>query len=184
MKVLIILAHPNLESSRLNRTLFDKVQSETNITTHDIYQEYPDWKIDISREQTLLSQHERIVFQFPLYWYSTPPLLKKYVDDVFEYGWAFGEGGWKLKGKQFMVATTLGVHPDVYRAGGMGQFTLSELLRPLQATAVFCEMLYLPAFAVGGELSDDALASQAEAYLEAVKMLRPRGTTLPKELTS
>ncbi|MEM9444632.1 MAG: NAD(P)H-dependent oxidoreductase [Verrucomicrobiota bacterium] len=184
MKVLIIVAHPDLENSRLNRSLIEKVQSEKSITTHLLYKEYLDWKIDVTREQELLSQHDRIVLQFPLYWYSTPPLLKKYMDDVLEYGWAFGEGGGKLKGKQLMVATTLGVHPDVYRAGGIGQFTLSELLRPLQATASFCGMIYLPAYAIGGDLSDEALSSRAEEYLEAVQCLRPRGTTLPKELAT
>ncbi|MEM1157965.1 MAG: NAD(P)H-dependent oxidoreductase [Verrucomicrobiota bacterium] len=180
MKALIIAAHPDLESSRINRTLLDRVQNQPDITVHSLYSAYPDWKIDVKREQGLLLAHDRIVFQFPLYWYSTPPLLKKWQDDVLEYGWAFAEGGDNLKGKQFMLATSIGVHPDCYRAGAIGEFTLSEILRPLQATAVFCQMTYLPAFITGGELDDAQLATRADEYLATLQTERPRGTTLPK----
>ena len=180
MKVLIIAAHPDLENSRINRTLLERVQHEPDITVHPLYATYPDWTIDVKREQELLLAHDRIVFQFPLFWYSTPPLLKKWQDDVLEYGWAFAEGGDKLQGKQFMLATSIGVHPDCYRAGAIGEFTLSEILRPLQATAVFCQMIYLPAFVTGGEVTDAELSQRAEEYLETLKTARLRGTTLPK----
>ncbi|WP_396125955.1 NAD(P)H-dependent oxidoreductase [Brevibacillus laterosporus] len=25
----------------------------------------------------------------PFYWYSSPPLLKKWLDDIFTHGWAY-----------------------------------------------------------------------------------------------
>lgn len=78
MKILVILAHPDLSTSRLNRRLHDAIKDIDHITVNNIYQSYPDWQIDVQREQDLLSQHDRVIFQFPLYWYSTPPLLKKW----------------------------------------------------------------------------------------------------------
>ena len=41
------------------------------------------------------SFHDVVIFQFPLFWYSTPPILKQWQDIVLEYGWAYGEGGTK-----------------------------------------------------------------------------------------
>ena len=36
----------------------------------------PNWEFNIEEEQKLLVEHDRYIFQFPLYWYSSPPLLK------------------------------------------------------------------------------------------------------------
>nr|WP_260506727.1 NAD(P)H-dependent oxidoreductase [Brevibacillus brevis] len=69
------------------------LQYPNDITIHEIYKEYPDWNIDVPREQQLLEAYDHVIFQFPLYWYSYPPLLKKWFDDVFAYGWAYGSNG-------------------------------------------------------------------------------------------
>lgn len=175
MKVLVILAHPQLSSSRINARLYTALRDSEEVTVHQIYEEYPDWKIDVSREQDLLGSHDRIVFQFPLYWYSTPPLLKKWQDDVLTYGWAYGQGGDNLRGKQFLIATSIGGHPEVYRAGGRNHFTISELLRPLQATANICGMHYLPTFVTGGHLDDPGLGEAAADYLRVLTDPSPRG---------
>lgn len=76
MNILVVAAHPNLENSRANRALLDAIQGIENVHVHDLYKEYPNWHIDVKREQELLLGYERIVFQFPFYWYSCPPLLK------------------------------------------------------------------------------------------------------------
>ena len=76
-KTLIILAHPNMADSRLNKALIEAIKDEPHITIHDIYAHYKTAEnIDVKKEQELLISHERIVFQFPLYWFSTPGLLK------------------------------------------------------------------------------------------------------------
>ncbi|MEM6820432.1 MAG: NAD(P)H-dependent oxidoreductase [Verrucomicrobiota bacterium] len=175
MNVLVILAHPDIDSSRSNRHLLLELEKHPNLSVNSIYKNYSDWKIDVTREQELLAKHDRIVFQFPLYWYSTPPLLKKWQDDVLTYGWAYGDGGDQLKGKELLIATSIGGHPDVYRAGGRNQFTLSEILRPLQATANICGMRYLPAFVVGGHLDEAGLTTRAKEYIEYISDPKPRG---------
>ncbi len=175
LKILVILAHPDLTKSRANARLHGAIASVGAITTHPLYTAYPDWRIDIAREQELLLAHQRIVFQFPLYWYSTPPLLKKWQDDVLTYGWAYGAGATALQGKELMIATTIGGHPDVYRAGGRNHFTISEILRPLQATANICGMRYLPPYVVGGHLNDEELTATAQDYATYLQNPRPRG---------
>lgn len=175
MRVLTIVAHPDLGRSRMNARLLQALAPSDAVTVHRLYDEYPSWAFDVEREQRLLEGHERLVFQFPLYWYSTPPLLKKWQDDVLTFGWAYGKGGDRLHGKELLVATTIGGHPEVYRAGARNQFTISEILRPLQATANICGMRYLPPFVVGGHLDDEGLASMADEYAAYVQDPKPRG---------
>jgi len=75
------------------------------------------------------------VFQFPFYWYSTPPMLKRWQDDVLVFGWAYGPGGTKLAGKTLQLVLTAGGPESVYRHGGYNLYPVRELLRPLEVTA-------------------------------------------------
>ena len=92
-RVLILFAHPALQKSRVNRRLVAAVQNLENVTINDLYEEYPDFSIDVKREQALLESHDIIIFQHPLYWYSCPALLKEWQDLVLEYGFAYGAQG-------------------------------------------------------------------------------------------
>jgi NAD(P)H dehydrogenase (quinone) len=65
---------------------------------------------DIKNEHQLLEDADLIIFQFPLWWYSMPALLKGYIDRVFSMGWAYG-GGQALQGKKILVSMTTGA-PD------------------------------------------------------------------------
>jgi putative NADPH-quinone reductase len=61
----------------------------------------------VESEQRLLSEHDRVIFQFPWYWYSSPAMIKAYQDEVFTYNFAYGSKGDKLSGKEFKIATTV-----------------------------------------------------------------------------
>jgi glutathione-regulated potassium-efflux system ancillary protein KefG len=50
-KVLILFAHPRLEKSRVNRMLIKHIPKRDNITFHDLYENYPDFNIDIEYEK-------------------------------------------------------------------------------------------------------------------------------------
>jgi len=82
MKTLVIITHPNLDQSRINRTWMQELKKHEEITIHALYQAYPDGKINVAHEQSLLESHDRIILQFPFYWYSTPSLLKQWQDEV------------------------------------------------------------------------------------------------------
>ena len=113
-KVLILFAHPALEKSRVNQRLIEAVRDLPGVTFHDLYQLYPDLDIDVAREQELLVEHDVIVMQHPLFWYSTPAMLKEWQDLVLEHGWAYGHDGTALHGKILLTATTAGGSETAY----------------------------------------------------------------------
>jgi len=166
MKTLVLVFHPNLAASRANRRLTEELEQQANVTVHRVYEAYPNQEIDVAAEQRLLEQHDRIVLQFPFYWYSTPPLLKKWQDEVLTYGWAFGSAGDKLHGKELLVAVTTGVAEQDYSPSGSAHYTVPELLRPLQATSHLIGTRYLTPYVLGGamQLSGEELEQHAKAY--------------------
>jgi glutathione-regulated potassium-efflux system ancillary protein KefG len=168
-KTLVIVAHPNMKNSRFNKRLRDEL-TKTDVTIHDLYETYPDENIDIAREQELLLTHDRIVLQFPFYWYSSPSLLKKWQDHVLAFGWAYGPGGTKLHGKELMLAITTGGPEAAYQAGGYNQYAMSELLKPFQATSNLIGARYLPAFIIHGvnQLTEQQVNEHAARYVEHI----------------
>ncbi|WP_181350447.1 NAD(P)H-dependent oxidoreductase [Thalassobacillus sp. CUG 92003] len=170
MKILALIAHPNLQRSRVNARWMQELERMQEVTVHNLYGKYPDERIDVKREQELLLPHERIVFQFPFYWYSTPPLLKKWMDEVLLYGWAYGPGDKALKGKELVLAISIGGAEDSYRAGGKNQFTISELTRPIQATANLTGMHFLPHFVQHSTvvIKEEEINQSAEAYVKHI----------------
>lgn len=120
------------------------------VTLIDLYAEYPDFQIDIDREQAQLLSHDVVVFQHPLYWYSTPAILKEWQDLVLEHGFAYGTEGTALHGKIFFNALTAGGLAEAFCDEGYNHFTIRELLRPIEQTAMLCGMTYLPPFTLFG----------------------------------
>jgi len=149
-RILVLLAHPSLDRSEVNRPMAEAVEAIDDVTLVDLYAEYPDFQIDIDREQARLLAHDVIVFQHPLYWYSTPAILKEWQDLVLEHGFAYGTKGTALHGKIFFNALTAGGLAEAYRAEGYNHFTIRELLHPVEQTAMLCGMTYLPPFALFG----------------------------------
>jgi len=172
--VLVILAHPNFAESRGNKALVEAIQTLPSVKIHDLYERYPDWQIDIQVEQKLLRHHDLIVLQYPLQWYSVPPLLKKWMDDVLTYGFAFGTGGTALQNRELMPVVTIGGTSDMYIAGGVVNYTISEFLRPIQQTANYCGMTYKTPLTVHGlfpkaldvpeTITDEQLFEEAQQY--------------------
>ncbi len=149
-KVLLLFAHPSLRRSEINKPMFDVAQTVEGVTAIDLYAKYPTFQIDIDAEQQLLKDHDIVIFQFPLYWYSTPSILKEWQDLVLEHGFAYGEGGDTLQGKAFMCAITAGGPKQAYRTDGYNHFTITELLRPLEQMANLTLMKYMDPFTLFG----------------------------------
>lgn len=185
MKILNLVTHPDLSASRVNQAWMRILEESGKVTTSvDLYARYPTFKIDVEYEQAQLLTHDRIIFQFPMYWYSTPPLLKKWLDDVLTYGFAYGSSGRKLEGKDLQLIVSVGGQPHFY-SGFDIYATVHELMRPFQLTANLCRMNYmLPlwmfrADAVDAatiekygnqwtEVIDDPLRADARAYLRSL----------------
>jgi len=173
-RILILFAHPALEKSQVQYRLLKAAQSLANVTCHDLYQLYPDFMINVDKEQALLTEHDIILFQFPLYWYSTPAILKEWQDLVLEYGFAYGKNGTALTGKLFASVLSAGGSRAAYQTDGMNHFTLRELLRPLEQTANLCGMSYLPPFVIhdANDLSEAEIDAYARQYQRLLMQLQ------------
>ncbi|REJ79432.1 MAG: NAD(P)H oxidoreductase [Acidobacteria bacterium] len=179
-RVLILFAHPRLENSRVNRRLIDRIPQAANFTFHDLYENYPDFNIDIEREKSLLIDHEIVVWHHPFYWYSCPPLLKQWIDMVLEYGWAYGTGGEMLKGKMIFNAITTGGNLDAYCPEGYNCYSIPDFIKPFEQTARLCHMEYLPPFAVMGthKMNSAQMDHAAEEYERVLEMVGTNGFEL------
>lgn len=172
--ILLLYAHPAPHKSRVNARLFEAVTGLPGVTARDLYQLYPDLMIDVEDEQRLLADHDVVVLQHPLYWYSSPAIVKEWLDLVLQYGWAYGPGGTALAGKRMLSAITTGGGRDAYRTDGHNRWTIRQLLAPFDQTAHLCGMEYLPPFVVhgSGRLSDADVATHTDRYRAALAALR------------
>lgn len=179
MKILNLVFHPKLDGSRNNKTWKSQLDESGKVTTsRDMYSEYNDFQIDVEREQALLEAHDRIILQFPFYWYSMPPLLKKWLDDVLTYNFAYGPEGDKLKGKDMQLVVSVGGREKFY--SGFDIFTtVPDLLRPFQLTANLTQMNYLqPEYMFNADAESEevieAFGKQLVAKIDDPKRSDPR----------
>ena len=171
MEILVIATHPNIKESRVNKVWIETLKKENNVTVRfldEIYGE--DKKINVEKEKDFLEKSERVVFQFPFYWYSMPALMREYFDSVLQFGWAYGPKGDALKGKEFLVARSVGAPEYSYMGGSYNNFTITELLRPSEATANAVQMIYLTYFALFDipRLSDEEIEESAKKYIKHI----------------
>lgn len=140
MKTLIVLAHPEYEDSNTQQFLIASTKNLEDVSIRYLDEE----KIDKRKEKELLKEADRIIFQFPMYWYSAPFLLKRWLDEVFDDS-LIANG---LKNKELGLVVTMGLSQEDFAAGRSEKFTLSEIFRPFEALANKCQMTYLPIFPV------------------------------------
>ena len=173
-KILILFSHPKFESSRANAVLIDHIKDKEGVTFHDLYEQYPDFHIDVPAEKALLQQHDVIIWHHPLYWYSCPPLMKQWIDMVLEFNWAYGPKGKALHSKICLNVITAGGTRDLYCSDGTNSFSVNEFLRPFEQTANLCGMTFYPPFAVMGthRLPDDSLKKHALQYSALIDLLQ------------
>ena len=69
-RIAILLFHPLLHKSRVNRELIGSVEDLEGVTIRMMYDLYPDFHIDVKEEQEICLKHDVIVWQHPFYWYS------------------------------------------------------------------------------------------------------------------
>ena len=183
-RILWYVFHPALDQSRGNRALLKATDGLDNVTIVDAYAEYGDFAIDVEREQERLRGADLVVSQFPFYWYSSPPLFKKWQDDVLTYGFAYPpKEGTALHGKHWLSVITTGGPDWSYCSGGYNNYSMSELLRPFQQTANLCGMRWhtpyivhsvLPESYEGMAVTDDsALADHVTALREQLRAFDP-----------
>ncbi len=182
--VLVITAHPQMEQSRINRRLMraartlpikplsdnaadDITNAEANapaVIVRDLYALYPDYLIDVAAEQALLADAQLVVWQHPIHWYSMPPLMKLWLDDVLAFGWAYGPGGTALRGKDLWLVATTGGPEESYHPNSYNRYFFDDFLPPYEQTANLCGLRFLPPLLLHG--AHRAEEPEVEAHLE------------------
>lgn len=169
-QILVIAAHPQLEQSRATRGLMQAAArlDPARVAVRDLYALYPDYFIDVAAEQALLAQARLVVWLHPVHWYSMPPLLKLWLDEVFAFGWAYGPGGRALAGKSLWLAASTGGPQESYRPDGYNRYFFDAFLHPFEQTAALCGMTWLPPLVLHGahRIGPEALAAHAALFAE------------------
>ncbi len=185
-RILILFAHPSPGRSEVNRPLAKASMDLPGVTLVDLYAEYPSLDIDVDREQQRLLDHDIIVFMHPLYWYSTPAILKEWQDLVLEHGFAYGTEGTALHGKIFFNALTAGGAESAYCSQGYNHFSIRDLLHPMEQMALLCGMIYLPPFALFGArtaVEEQRLDGHIEDWKRLVQALYENKLDIEKAVT-
>lgn len=174
MRILVLFAHPAQRKSSINVAMAATARALEGVTFVDLYAEYPRFSVDVDREQRRLMEHDVIVFQFPVFWYSTPALLKQWQDLVLEYGFAYGPNGKMLAGKHTLACVTTGGSRSDYTEVGGNRRVLEQFLYPLEQTATLCGMEYLPPFVLfsANHLDDDSAQQHIQSYPRLLTALR------------
>ena len=177
-RVLILLAHPQIENSRVARALVaaahsvahaasaDASPAPPQIVLRDLYALYPDYLIDVEAEQAALAGVTLLVWLHPIHWYSMPPLMKLWLDEVLTLGWAYGPGGQALQGVDLWLAASTGGPEASYRPAGYNRYFFDAFLPPYEQTAALTGMRFLPPWLLhGAHQADDAsLAAHAALF--------------------
>lgn len=176
MKTLVLVTHPNLEKSIINKRWVEELKKDPEqYTVHELNTVYPDGNIDVKKEQKLVESHGKLILQFPIFWFNCPPMVKKWLDDVLTHGWAYGSnGGDKLRGRKVALAVTAGIKEEDYRETGRYHYTLAQLLAPFETTFRYTDTDYRSFFAFYGaeyEPSAETIEKSARDYVDFLKQL-------------
>lgn len=175
-RVLVLVAHPQMELSRANRGLMNAAarqpaateasEAGASVRVRDLYALYPDYVVDVDRERAALLEADLVVWQHPIHWYGPTPLLKLWMDEVLGFGWAYGPGGTALQGKDLWVVLTTGGPEPSYQPDGYNRYPFDTFLPPYEQTAALCGMRFLPPLVIHGahRLSANDIEVRAEAY--------------------
>lgn len=156
MNTLVLTAHPDLSTSTANRMWFEALSGIEGVVTRDLTSVGgAQMHFNPATEQALIERADRIVMQFPFYWYSCPPVLKAWIDQVLLFGFAYGQGGNKLHGKELILAITTGGPAESFQSGAFNRFSMNEFLTPFEQTAKMVGMNYLPPFVLHSAMSRD-----------------------------
>ncbi|MBH5128649.1 NAD(P)H-dependent oxidoreductase [Streptomyces sp. PU10] len=140
---------------------------------------------DVAAEQEKLLWADTVIFQFPLWWYTMPAILKGWVDRVFthrfaygvgvhdatRYGERFGEG--TLRGRRAILSVTVGGPESHYTDRGING-PIEDLLFPIHHGILYYPGLeVLPPFVLHGadRLTEGGFEDAAKAWRERLLSL-------------
>ena len=152
--ILIVTGHTHAKDSVGNKEIISILKDKyPNAKFDDLNILYPDYKINIDKEKEKLLWADTIVVQSPLFWYSMTSLIMRWLEEVFEHGWAYGSKGHALDKKDVIIGITAGSTNEDYSDSGKMGITIDEILKPYVLIFDYCRMNYLGAVFTGGMLN-------------------------------
>ncbi len=172
-RVLVLVAHPELEHSRVGRALMQAAAAlpAADVEVRDLYARYPDYLVDVAAEQAALEAARLVVWLHPVHWYGMPPLMKLWLDEVFRFGWAYGPGGDRLRGRDLWLVTSTGGAESSYRPDGHNRYFFDAFLPPYEQTAVLAGLRFLPPLVMHAahRVDDAALTVHAQVFADRLR---------------
>jgi glutathione-regulated potassium-efflux system ancillary protein KefF len=171
--ILVVYAHPYPRRSRGGAALLAGIAGIPGLEVRSLYDLYPDFDIDAADEQAALRRADLVVWLGPLYWYTTPALMRLWMEKVLVSGFAHSTGGSSLAGKPCLWAVTTG--GGEYRVGGPHDHAFEDFAPVVEMTARYCGMRWLEPFVVHdpAAISDEELAARARALRERLLEVAP-----------
>lgn len=162
----VVYAHPYPRRSRACAALLAAIRELPQVEVRSLYDRYPDFDIDVAAERAALERAQLVVWLHPIYWYTTPALLKHWFDMVLVKGWAYGPGGTALAGKPCLWAVTAGGDDEAYTPAGRHGRGFEAFAPVVEQTARYCGMRWLDPLVVrGAHLIDEATLAAHAAHL-------------------
>ncbi|EPM68240.1 NAD(P)H dehydrogenase (quinone) [Pseudomonas syringae pv. theae ICMP 3923] len=167
--VLIINGHqtyPGISEGRLTSTLIDVIKEVMEEKGHQVRQTHIEKGYDIDSEVQKHLWADIIITQAPVFWFGTPWIYKKYIDEVFTAGLTqksmlqgdgrtrsdparqYGTGG-KMQGKQYLLSLTMNAPQEAYNDPNQLLFSgksEEDLFLSNTANYKFCGVEIMPLF--------------------------------------
>lgn len=169
--VLMIVGHPYWPDSFANKAIVEEFKTlRPDAEVRNLYELYPDNRIDVEAEQKALVKADVIVLQFPIMWYSCPSIMHRWMEEVLTFGFAYGPGGEALKGKKFLFSFTSAGTPDKYSRYGAQGCTIDDIAVQFAAIAPLCGLEFGSYTYSGGMLVyPDAPAAVAQLVTDTAR---------------
>ncbi|WP_076999512.1 NAD(P)H-dependent oxidoreductase [Variovorax sp. KK3] len=130
---------------------------------------------DVLAEQAKVAAADLVIFQFPVWWFSMPAILKGWVDRVFSRGFAYSSGrkyeSGHFKGKRAMLCLTTGTASTLYEPNGIDG-DLHHVLWPIHNGILgYTGFTVLPPFAawMPARVSAQARQDYLDAFVERLR---------------
>jgi len=127
---------------------------------------------EVAQEQAKVREADLMIFQFPVWWFSMPAILKGWVDRVLSKGFAYSSGHkydtGLLKGKRAMLSITTGTADTLYTPSGVDG-DLHHILWPIHnGTLAYTGFTVLPPFAawMPGQVAHEERERYLQSYAE------------------
>lgn len=137
--VLVVIGHPKYEESFACKIIVGELRKYLGNTKVSILmREYPEYRFNARNEREKLINADIIVLHFPVYWNGMPALIKKWIEDIFVRGFAYGVTPAYLKGKKIIVSATAGKDKKCYEKDG--NISKEMIFKPFREVANICKM--------------------------------------------